>query len=131
MCIIFNLNDQENYGLEKIEIRDNGIGISLSDVQMMCLRSYTSKISNITDLGMQFYYNINYILLFIIMAYIIFEIDKLTCYGFRGEALSSICAVADVTVTTKSEFDKYAMTFTMDCNGHVTKSSVSHHQNGK
>ncbi|VVC37340.1 DNA mismatch repair protein, C-terminal,DNA mismatch repair, conserved site,High mobility group box [Cinara cedri] len=96
----------ENYGLDKIEIRDNGIGISHSDVQLMCLRNYTSKISSITDL------------------------EKLTCYGFRGEALSSICAVADVTVITKSKFDKYAMTFTMDSNGHVVNSSVSHHQNG-
>lgn len=59
-----------------------------------------------------------------------FEIDKLTCYGFRGEALSSICAVADVTVITRSEFDKYAKSFTMDNNGHVINSSISHHQKG-
>lgn len=52
MCFVFNLNDQENFGLDKIEIRDNGTGISHNDVQVMCLRNYTSKISNITDLGM-------------------------------------------------------------------------------
>lgn len=44
--------DQENYGLDKIEIRDNGTGISHCDVQVMCLQSYTSKITDISDLGM-------------------------------------------------------------------------------
>lgn len=40
--------------MDKIEVRDNGIGISHSDVEVMCLRSYTSKISNIFDLGEEF-----------------------------------------------------------------------------
>lgn len=51
-------------------------------------------------------------------------------YGFRGEALSSICAVADVTIITKSESDNYAKSFTMDKNGQVKNSSISHHQKG-
>ncbi|KAL5234739.1 hypothetical protein ACI65C_002149 [Semiaphis heraclei] len=96
----------DNYGLDKIEIRDNGVGISHSDVNVMCLRNYTSKISEISDL------------------------DKLTLYGFRGEALSSICAVADVTVITKSDFDEYAKSFIMDSNGRVKNSSICHHQKG-
>ncbi|CAI6349960.1 unnamed protein product [Macrosiphum euphorbiae] len=96
----------DNYGLDKIEIRDNGVGISHSDVYVMCLRNYTSKISEISDLG------------------------KLTYYGFRGEALSSICAVADVTVITKSDFDEYAKSFTMDSNGRVKDSTICHHQKG-
>ncbi|XP_060870701.1 PMS1 protein homolog 1-like isoform X3 [Metopolophium dirhodum] len=96
----------DNYGLDKIEIRDNGVGISHSDVYVMCLRNYTSKISEISDLG------------------------KLTYYGFRGEALSSICAVADVTVITKSDFDEYAKSFNMDSNGRVKDSTICHHQKG-
>ncbi|XP_026817988.1 PMS1 protein homolog 1-like [Rhopalosiphum maidis] len=96
----------DNYGLDKIEIRDNGVGISHSDVYVMCLRSYTSKICDISDL------------------------NKLTFYGFRGEALSSICAVADVTIITKSDFDEYAKSFTMDSNGRVKNSSICHHQKG-
>ncbi|XP_050420572.1 PMS1 protein homolog 1-like [Adelges cooleyi] len=96
----------ENYGLDKIEIRDNGVGISCEDVHVMCLRGYTSKISDVSDL------------------------EKLSSYGFRGEALSSICAVADVSVITKTDQDKYANLYTMDKNGHVIKSSISHHQKG-
>ncbi|XP_025201621.1 PMS1 protein homolog 1-like isoform X2 [Melanaphis sacchari] len=96
----------DNYGLDKIEIRDNGVGISHSDVYVMCLPNYTSKIFDLSDL------------------------NKLTFYGFRGEALSSICAVADVTIITKSDFDEYAKSFTMDSNGRVKKSSICHHQKG-
>ncbi|XP_050546179.1 PMS1 protein homolog 1-like isoform X2 [Daktulosphaira vitifoliae] len=96
----------ENYGLDKIEIRDNGTGISCEDVHVMCLPGYTSKLSEISDL------------------------DKLTSYGFRGEALSSICAVADVTVITKTDKDKYANTYSMDMNGYVKSSSITHHQKG-
>lgn len=45
-------DDQENYGLDKIEVRDNGSGISHCDVQVMCLQNYTSKITDLSDLGM-------------------------------------------------------------------------------
>lgn len=63
---------QENYGFDKIEIRDNGEGIKAVDVPVMAVKYYTSKISSHEDLG------------------------NLTTYGFRGEALGSICNVAEV-----------------------------------
>lgn len=69
-----------------------------------------------------------YLLITDIVYYI--EIGKLTHYGFRGEALSSICAVADVTVITKSNDEKYGSTYTMDNNGQVINSLISHHQKG-
>lgn len=91
-----------------------------------------------SDLGILFEFFFIYIsfhrlyiilFLFFLLAYF-FYIDDLTCYGFRGEALSSICAVADVTIITKSESDEYARSFTMDSNGYVKNSCISHHQNG-
>lgn len=42
---------QEKYGLDKIEVRDNGYGINTSDVYHVCLPSYTSKIYSLEDLG--------------------------------------------------------------------------------
>jgi DNA mismatch repair protein PMS1 len=71
-------------------------------------------------------------LFFILPNVLVFNLyaDKLTFYGFRGEALSSICAVADVTVITKSDFDEYAKSFSMDSNGRVKNSSICHHQKG-
>lgn len=64
---------QENYGLERIEVRDNGHGIKAADTAVMAVRHFTSKIRTHEDLG------------------------HLETYGFRGEALGSICAVAEVT----------------------------------
>lgn len=64
---------QDNYGLDRIEVRDNGQGIKAADTSVMAVRHYTSKISSHEDL------------------------EHLETYGFRGEALGSICAVAEVT----------------------------------
>lgn len=64
---------QENYGLDRIEVRDNGSGIKATDVPVMAVKHYTSKISCHEDL------------------------EHLETYGFRGEALASICAISEVT----------------------------------
>uniref|UniRef100_A0A6I8NAF1 Uncharacterized protein n=1 Tax=Ornithorhynchus anatinus TaxID=9258 RepID=A0A6I8NAF1_ORNAN len=60
----------ENYGLEKIEVRDNGQGIRAVDAPVMAVQALHSKISSHEDL------------------------DQLTTYGFRGEALGSVCCIA-------------------------------------
>jgi len=49
--------------LDKIEIRDNGVGIDKDSVQWVAKKHFTSKISCFGDL------------------------EKLTTYGFRGEAV--------------------------------------------
>ncbi|MCT4396408.1 DNA mismatch repair endonuclease MutL [Periweissella beninensis] len=66
----------EEAGIKKIEIIDNGFGISQDEVELAFRRHATSKIVNRTDL---------------------FKIKTL---GFRGEALPSIAAIADVTMMT-------------------------------
>ena len=50
---------------------------------------------------------------------------QLHSYGFRGEGLSSVAAVADVSITTCTEQDEVAMTHTVDHSGNVVSSRPS------
>lgn len=92
----------ENYGFDKIEIRDNGEGIKAVDVPVMAVKYYTSKISSHEDLG------------------------NLTTYGFRGEALGSICNVAEVVVTTRTSADDFSTQYVLDGSGHILSQKPSH-----
>lgn len=64
-------------GIEYIRITDNGTGIPKDEIPLAFLRHSTSKISTSEDL------------------------NNIETLGFRGEALSSICAVARVELLTK------------------------------
>ncbi len=65
-------------GKELIHIKDNGTGITKADLNNLFNRHATSKIKNIEDL------------------------ETLLSMGFRGEALYSIAAVADVTLSSQA-----------------------------
>lgn len=67
----------EDGGISMIRITDNGSGIYREDIRNAFLRHSTSKISSVDDL------------------------THLSSLGFRGEALSSIAAVAKVELITK------------------------------
>jgi DNA mismatch repair protein PMS1 len=58
-------------------------------------------------------------------------LDKLQTYGFRGEALSAICHVADVTVTTRTSEDEFAMAYTVNNDGNIVTTKPSHLGKGK
>uniref|UniRef100_A0A673YLC9 PMS1 homolog 1, mismatch repair system component n=1 Tax=Salmo trutta TaxID=8032 RepID=A0A673YLC9_SALTR len=92
----------ENYGFDRIEIRDNGSGIKAADTDVMAVQHYTSKICSHDDL------------------------EHLATYGFRGEALGSICAVAEVAVTTKTSEDDVGTQYTLDLTGNVVSQKPSH-----
>ncbi|XP_076788058.1 PMS1 protein homolog 1 isoform X2 [Arvicanthis niloticus] len=92
----------ENYGFDKIEIRDNGEGIKAVDVPVMAVKYYTSKINSHEDL------------------------EHLTTYGFRGEALGSICNVAEVVVTTRTAADDFSTQYVLDGSGHILSQKPSH-----
>ncbi|XP_078536508.1 PMS1 protein homolog 1 isoform X3 [Lissotriton helveticus] len=92
----------ENYGFDKIEIRDNGDGIKAVDTPVMAVRHYTSKINSHEDL------------------------ENLETYGFRGEALGSICSLAEVYITTKTAADELSTQYTLDSSGHITSQKPSH-----
>ncbi|XP_074650598.1 PMS1 protein homolog 1-like [Tubulanus polymorphus] len=91
----------ENYGLDKIELRDNGSGIKRTDTKWMAQPHYTSKITDHNDL------------------------DKLLTYGFRGEALGALSAVCELVITTKTTDDDLGMTYTLDKTGQVKSSKPS------
>ncbi|MBE5905361.1 MAG: DNA mismatch repair endonuclease MutL, partial [Lachnospiraceae bacterium] len=66
-------------GISYIRITDNGNGIATDDLEKAFLRHSTSKIEKASDL------------------------ETIHSLGFRGEALSSICAVSQMEVITKTE----------------------------
>ncbi|ORY63106.1 uncharacterized protein BCR38DRAFT_485876 [Pseudomassariella vexata] len=66
----------KNQGLDTIEVQDNGFGISPENYETLALKHYTSKLSTYSDLS------------------------TLQTFGFRGEALSSLCALSKFWVTT-------------------------------
>ena len=72
----------KNAGKTLVQVVDNGCGMSETDARMSFERHATSKIQNLGDL---------------------YQIHTL---GFRGEALASIAAVAEVELKTKRTIDE-------------------------
>lgn len=46
-------------------------------------------------------------------------LQAVTTFGFRGEALSSLCALADVTIVTRTADDAAATRLTYDLAGNI------------
>lgn len=78
-CVRVNFR---NGGKELIQIIDDGVGMSPIDARMSFDRHATSKIRTIDD------------------------VYSLHTFGFRGEALASIAAVAEVELRTRQEADE-------------------------
>lgn len=68
----------KNGGKTFIQIIDNGSGMEPDDALICFHRHTTSKINSVNQL------------------------QSITTFGFRGEALASICSIAKVTLTTKT-----------------------------
>ena len=71
----------KNHGLDSIEVQDNGSGVSSDNYETIALKHYTSKLDS--------YHGLN----------------SLTTFGFRGEALSSLCALSDFHIITAQEVE--------------------------
>jgi DNA mismatch repair protein MutL len=71
-------------GIEEILIIDNGWGMNPENLRLCTERHTTSKIRKLSDL------------------------EQIGTFGFRGEALSSICSVADVEIRSRSSEQTHA-----------------------
>ncbi|KAI9167267.1 Mismatch repair endonuclease PMS2 [Paramyrothecium foliicola] len=65
-----------NQGLETIEVQDNGSGIAPANYGSVALKHHTSKLSSYSDIAV------------------------LHTFGFRGEALASLCALSNFSIVT-------------------------------
>src|SRR5579883_1225725 len=70
--------DLTNGGLQLIRVTDNGVGIAVEELPLALARHATSKVAAIDDL------------------------EHIRTLGFRGEALASIAAVAEVTLLSRA-----------------------------
>ena len=78
----------EKAGKKSITISDNGCGMSRGDAERCFARHATSKLTSVH------------------------ELMSLATFGFRGEALASIAAVGEVTLTTRRAQDLLGTTVT-------------------
>ncbi|ROT82920.1 Mismatch repair endonuclease PMS2 [Penaeus vannamei] len=82
-----------DHGISLIEVIDNGKGVEESDFEGLTLKHHTSKIQDFGDLV------------------------GVKTFGFRGEALSSLCALSDLTIATRHESQAVATKLVYDHNG--------------
>ncbi|ETW76828.1 hypothetical protein HETIRDRAFT_66078 [Heterobasidion irregulare TC 32-1] len=91
----------KDYGLKSIEVIDNGCGIAPADYDSIALKHHTSKLAAFADLS------------------------TVRSFGFRGEALSSLCGLsAHVAVTTATAAEAPMGTvLEIDAHGRVASKS--------
>jgi len=90
----------EGSGVKRIAVRDNGHGMSHMDASMAFKKHATSKLTSIDDL------------------------ELVRTLGFRGEALSSMAAVAKVVLITRRGWDVAGTKVMVDSNGVESVSEV-------
>ena len=89
-----------NGGISYIRVSDNGKGIAPDDLEIAFERHATSKIRKAEDL------------------------DVVTSMGFRGEALASIAAIANVELTSKTENQDTGYKITVEAGKILDKQEV-------
>lgn len=95
----------KNYGMESLECSDNGSGIAEDNYETLALKHYTSKITSFED------------------------VSQVRTLGFRGEALSSLAAIANLVVTTTTNPPKAAR-LEYNFKGELSKRTVTSRNKG-
>eukprot|EP01134_Creolimax_fragrantissima_P003647 CFRG3647T1 len=91
----------KNFGLDMLEVSDNGSGVLPSNYASLTLKHHTSKIDNFGDLS------------------------TIESFGFRGEALSSLCTLGKLSVTTKTCDEESGAKLEYDHNGRITSQTAT------
>ncbi|XP_078146754.1 mismatch repair endonuclease PMS2 [Centroberyx gerrardi] len=93
-------------GVELVEVSDNGKGVDEANFEGLTLKHHTSKLKDFSDL------------------------IHVETFGFRGEALSSLCALSDLSVVTCHESAQVGTKLVFDHNGHLVQRSPHPRQQG-
>ncbi|XP_072044566.1 mismatch repair endonuclease PMS2-like [Amphiura filiformis] len=95
-----------DYGSDQLEVIDNASGIEASNFEALTLKHHTSKLQDFSDLS------------------------NVATFGFRGEALSSLCALSDLIITTCHKSQSVGTKIEYDHNGAIKKQSPCPRQQG-
>ncbi|XP_051877095.1 mismatch repair endonuclease PMS2 isoform X2 [Pristis pectinata] len=87
----------KEFGADLIEVSDNGDGVEEKNFEGLTLKHYTSKLQDFSDLL------------------------HVETFGFRGEALSSLCALSNLSVVTCHKTAKVGTRLQFDNNGHISQ----------
>lgn len=90
----------KNYGAEGFEISDNGSGIDENNFLGITAKHYTSKLRDFNDL------------------------ESIKTFGFRGEALSSLCSVSNVTIVTRDSKTEHGTKLHFNHDGTIKKKLI-------
>ncbi|KAB5555454.1 hypothetical protein PHYPO_G00034430 [Pangasianodon hypophthalmus] len=93
-------------GTELVEVSDNGKGVEEENFEGLTLKHHTSKLRDFSDL------------------------IHVETFGFRGEALSSLCALSDLSVVTCHESSHVGTRLVFDHNGRLVQRAPHPRQQG-
>ncbi|KAL2078191.1 hypothetical protein ACEWY4_025876 [Coilia grayii] len=93
-------------GAELVEVSDNGSGVEEANFEGLTLKHHTSKLRDFSDL------------------------IHVETFGFRGEALSSLCALSDLSVVTCHKTAQVGTRLVFDNGGRLTQRSPHPRQQG-
>uniref|UniRef100_A0A669C2U5 Mismatch repair endonuclease PMS2 n=1 Tax=Oreochromis niloticus TaxID=8128 RepID=A0A669C2U5_ORENI len=93
-------------GAEQVEVADNGKGVEEANFEGLTLKHHTSKLRDFSDL------------------------IHVETFGFRGEALSSLCALSDLSVITCHESSQVGTKLVFDHKGHLVQKTPHPRQQG-
>ncbi|CAG8533298.1 16067_t:CDS:10 [Funneliformis mosseae] len=97
----------KEYGIQSVEVIDDGTGIHPTDYESLALKHHTSKLSSFEDLM------------------------DISSFGFRGEALSSLCALSKITVSTCTQEEiPTGVKLEYDSHGRLIKRSPTARERG-